>query len=81
MVMNKRYLVSVEIDEGEWTYATAENPFTYDSKPLIFDTKGEAEAHRLRYNNADVVEQAEIKPFSTSERERARVRKEINKGL
>ena len=43
-------------------YATAENPFTYHSKPLIFETKGEAEAHLLRYNNAHVEEQADIKP-------------------
>jgi|TARA_R110000782_G_scaffold3535_4_gene12950 hypothetical protein len=60
--MSKRYLVNVEVDEGEWMYATAENPFTYHSKPLIFETKGEAEAHLLRYNNAHVEEQADIKP-------------------
>ncbi len=60
--MSKRYLVNVEVDEGEWMYATAENPFSYDSKPLIFETKGEAEAHLLRYNNAHVEEQSDIQP-------------------
>tara|TARA_R110001606_G_scaffold71336_1_gene164277 strand:+ start:575 stop:772 length:198 start_codon:yes stop_codon:yes gene_type:complete len=55
--MSKRYLVNVEIDEGEWMHATAENPFTYHSSPLIFETRSEAEAHLSRYNNAHVVEQ------------------------
>ena len=79
--MSKRYLVNVEVDDGEWMYATAENPFTYDSKPLIFDSKGEAEAHLLRYNNAHVEEQTDIKPFSVEERNRAKVRSLINKGV
>lgn len=79
--MGKRYLVKVEIDKGVWMYATAENPFTYDSKPLIFETKGEAEAHLLRYNNAHVEEQADIQPLSSEERNRAKVRALINKGI
>jgi len=79
--MSKRYLVNVEVDDGEWMYATAENPFTYDSKPLIFDSKGEAEAHLLRYNNAHVEEQTDIKPFGVEERNRAKVRSLINKGV
>jgi hypothetical protein len=79
--MSERYLVLFEVDEGEWMYSSAENPFTYDSKPIIFETKGEAEAHRLRYNNAHVVKQSDIKPFTQSERERAKVRSLINKGI
>jgi len=79
--MSSRYLVTVEIDSGEWAYATAENPFTYDSKPLIFDTKAEAEAYLLRFNNAHVVEQSDIKPFTTEDRNRAKVRALINKGI
>lgn len=79
--MSKRYLVKVEVDEGEWMYATAENPFTYDSKPLIFETKGEAETHSLRYNTGIVVEQSDVRPFDKSERERAKVRADINRGL
>jgi len=79
--MSDSYLVMFEVDEGEWMYATAENPFSYDSKKLVFDTKGEAEAHRLRYNSSIVVKQSDIRPFDRSERERAKVRAEINKGL
>ena len=78
--MSKRYLVTFEVDEGEWMYASAENPFTYDSKPLIFETKGEAEAYLLRYNNAHAAEQTDIKPFDLEERNRAKVRALINKG-
>jgi len=79
--MSKRYLVNVEVDEGEWLYATAENPFTYESKPLIFETKGEAEAHVLRYNNARVEEQTDIRPFGVEERNRAKVRALMNRGV
>jgi len=79
--MSKRYLVNVEVDEGEWMYATAESPFTYDSKPLIFDSKGEAEAHLLRYNNAHVEEQTDIRPMASDELNRAKVRALMNKGV
>jgi len=79
--MSSRYLVKFEVDEDEWAYASAENPFTYDSKPLIFATKGEAEAHLLRYNNAYVVEQTDIRPLTTDERSRAKVRALINRGI
>ena len=79
--MSKRYLVNVEVDEGEWLYATAENPFTYESKPLIFDTKGEAEAHVLRYNNAHVEEQSDIRPMASDELNRAKVRSQLNRGV
>ena len=79
--MSKRYLVNVEVDEGEWMYATAENPFTYESKPLIFDTKGEAEAHVLRYNNAHVEEQSDIRPMASDELNRAKVRSQLNRGV
>ena len=79
--MSKRYLVNVEVDEGEWMYATAENPFTYESKPLIFETKGEAEAHVLRYNNAHVEEQSDIRPMTSDELNRAKVRSQLNRGV
>ena len=79
--MSNQYLVKFEVDVDEWAYASAENPFTYESKPLIFETKGEAEAHLLRYNNAYVVEQTDIRPLTTEERNRAKVRALINKGI
>ena len=79
--MSERYLVLFEVDEGEWMYASAENPFSYDSKKLVFDTKGEAEAHRLRYNSSKIVKQSDVRPFDRAERERAKVRADINRGL
>jgi hypothetical protein len=79
--MTERYLVMFEVEEGEWMYASAENPFTYDSAPLIFDTKVEAETHSLRYNTGIVVKQSDVRPFDRSERERAKVRADINRGL
>tara|TARA_R110002124_G_C8738017_1_gene497161 strand:- start:258 stop:476 length:219 start_codon:yes stop_codon:yes gene_type:complete len=72
--MSERYLVMFEVEEGEWMYASAENPFTYDSKPLIFDTKGEAHAHSLRYNTGIIVEQSGTNP-------RAAIRESIRKGI
>ena len=79
--MSERYLVMFEVEEGEWMYASAENPFTYDSKPLIFDSKDEAEVHAKKYNTGVVVEQTDIRPFDVDERARARVRAAINNGV
>ena len=70
-----------EVEEGEWMYASAENPFTYESKPLIFDSKDEAEVHAKKYNTGVVVEQTDIRPFDVDERARARVRAAINNGV
>ena len=72
--MSERYLVMFELEEGEWMYASAENPFTYDSKPLIFDSKAEAEVHSLRYNTGIIVEQSGTNP-------RAAIRESIRKGI
>lgn len=79
--MTERYLVMFEVEEGEWMYASAENPFTYDSAPLIFETKGEAEAHSLRYKASRVLLQSEVRPFDRHERQRAKVRAAINRGI
>ena len=79
--MSKRYLVNVEIDEGEWVYATAENPFTYDSKPLIFETEEQAKTYARKFNTSVVVEQSDIRPFDASERARSKVREEIKRGI
>tara|TARA_R110000744_G_scaffold28263_1_gene68347 strand:+ start:58 stop:297 length:240 start_codon:yes stop_codon:yes gene_type:complete len=79
--MSKHYLVMFEVEEGEWMYASAENPFTYESKPLIFDSKDEAGVHAKKYNTGVVVEQTDIRPFDVDERARARVRAAINNGV
>jgi hypothetical protein len=34
-----KYSVMVEVDIGEWMYASADNPFTYNSERIVFDTK------------------------------------------
>lgn len=72
--MSKKYLVMFEVEEGEWMYASAENPFTYDSKPLIFDTKYEAEILAKSYNTGIVVDQKKVFP-------RSAIRNTIIKGL
>jgi hypothetical protein len=77
--MTKSYLVMFEIEEGEMMYASAENPFTYESKPIIFDDKNLAEQHAKSYNTGIVIEQDDIRPFNRSERLRAKVRELLNK--
>lgn len=79
--MSDKYVVMYEVDTGEYAYATAENPFTYDSKKLIFDTKDQAEIHAKNYATSFVIKQSEIRPFDKTERARAKIREEINKGL
>jgi len=72
--MSNQYLVMFEVEEGEWMYASAENPFTYESKPLIFDTKDQAEIHAKRYNTGIVVDQDNVSP-------RTAIRNTIMKGI
>jgi len=73
-MMSDKYVVMYQVDTGEYAYATAENPFTYDSKKLIFDTKFEAQVEAAKYNTGFVVEQADINP-------REAIRRTIMKGL
>ena len=79
--MNKQYLVMFKVDEGEWMYASAENPFTYQSKPLVFETEDQAKVYAETFNTGIVVEQSDITPFDASERARAKIRAEINRGI
>lgn len=51
----RKYAVMYEVDYGEWMYSTYENPFTYNSAPIIFDSYGEAEDHAKKYNTSTVV--------------------------
>ena len=51
-----KYAVMFEVEKGEWMYASGENPFTYDSPPLIFSTKEEARKVAMKYNTGAVVE-------------------------
>jgi len=77
--MAKSYLVMFEIEKGERVYASAENPFTYESKPIIFDDKNLAELHAKQYNTGIVVEQDDIRPFNKSEKLRSKVKELLNK--
>jgi hypothetical protein len=51
-----KYVIMFQVELGEWMYASAENPFTYDSAPLIFDDKAKAEQHAKTWNTGVVVE-------------------------
>lgn len=51
-----RYAVMIEVDYGEWMYLSDENPFSYESKPRLFDDKRMAQAAALLWNTGHVVE-------------------------
>lgn len=51
-----KYAVMIEVDEGEWMYLTDENPFTYASKPRLFDDIHMAQAAAQLWNTGHVVE-------------------------
>ena len=51
-----KYAVMFEVEEGEWMYLTEDNPFTYASKPRIFDDLRMAEVAALLWNTGCVVE-------------------------
>lgn len=51
-----RYAVMIEVDHGEWMYLTQDNPFTYASKPQVFETKEEAQEAAKNWNTGWVVE-------------------------
>jgi hypothetical protein len=54
-VMMRKYAVMHEVDYGEWMYATHENPFTYNSDPIIFESFSLAEDYAKRFNSSTVV--------------------------
>ena len=50
-----QYFVMVEMERGEWIYASADNPFTYNSERIVFDTKQEAEDYAKMWKTGRVV--------------------------
>lgn len=54
-----KYIVQIEIDNGEFFYATGKGVFTVFDPPLIFDTKEEAQLEADRWNTGRVVEYEE----------------------
>lgn len=51
-----KYAVMIEVDHGEWMYLSEDNPFSYKSKPLIFDTREQAQQAASRWNTGLVVQ-------------------------
>ena len=51
-----KYAVMFEVDSGELMYASAENPFTYDSDPIVFLDKPSAINFSKKFNTGIVVQ-------------------------
>ncbi len=76
-----KYAVMFEVERGEWMYASGENPFTYNSPPLTFNTKEEARKEAIKYNTGIVVQRdGDIREFSKGERMAAKIRQIANGG-
>lgn len=66
------YAVQIEIEKGEYTLVRKENPWTYDSEVLFFETKEEAEVESTRWNTGTVVDyERYIRPMTKEERTRS----------
>ncbi len=84
------YAVQIEIEKGEYTLVRKENPWTYDSEVLTFETKEEAQAELTRWNTGVIVDfntnrsfdrkysYNDIRTFDSDERDRAKERSKIN---
>jgi len=84
------YAVQIEIEKGEYTLVRKENPWTYDSEVLTFETKEEAQAELTRWNTGVIVDfntnrsfdrkysYNDIRTFDLDERNRAKERSKIN---
>jgi hypothetical protein len=60
----RKYAVWIEIGEGDSMYATMDNPFTYDSEPVIFDDRARAEDYAKLWKTGRVVEYFPTTPKS-----------------
>jgi hypothetical protein len=66
------YAVQIEIEKGEYTLVRKENPWTYDSEVLLFETRVEAEDELTRWNTGIVVDyERYIRPMTKEERTRS----------
>jgi hypothetical protein len=50
-----KYAVMIEVDHGEWMYLSEDNPFSYDSKPQVFNTREQAQEAAKNWNTGWVV--------------------------
>lgn len=82
-----KYVVQIQIDTGEFFYATGKTAFTLRDKPLIFNTKEEAQLEANRWNTGVVQEwhidrrnkvSKEIRPMTKEERQRAKEKEQAN---
>ena len=51
-----KYAVMIEVDHGEWMYVSGMNPFSYADKPVLFETREEAQEVAKEWNTGWVVE-------------------------
>jgi hypothetical protein len=75
-----KYAVMIEIERGEWSYVSEENPFTIYSSPMLFNNKAQAEEEAAKWNTGVVVErEGDIRSFDKSEKSRSKLRAYMNK--
>jgi hypothetical protein len=51
-----KYAVMIEVDHGEWMYVSGKNPFSYADKPVLFETREEAQEVANEWNTGWVVQ-------------------------
>jgi hypothetical protein len=54
--MRKKYVVKFHTGFDDWMYATHDNPFTYNSEPILFESQNAAVRYSQRYTEAVVEE-------------------------
>ena len=75
-----KYAVMIEVERGEWSYVSEEDPFTIYSAPRLFNNKAQAEEEAAKWNTGVVVErEGDIRSFDKSEKSRAKLRAYMNK--
>jgi hypothetical protein len=50
----RKWVVSYHTGFDDWMYATHENPFTYNSEPILFDSQEAAVQHAKQYTESVV---------------------------
>ena len=67
------YAVEIEVEKGEYTLVRKENPWTYDTKVRVFETKEQADEEAARWNTGRAINYLQyIRPMTKEERERAK---------
>ena len=67
------YAVEIEVELGEERLVRKEDPWTYDTKIRVFDTREKAETEAAKWNTGRVINYLHyIRPMTKEERERAK---------